>query len=244
MRTWIIGAAMAAMLALPAAAEQPKLPPLPWDQDFALLASTAGELQAGGGMRALGPHVAEFEAALEHGKAFFPNGAVVDGSVYMLADGPGEALIAGLAGMTVAKKAGASQAVVTVPNLYPLFAQALAAYYNENGKPEEAIRVLDAGLLLSVNPRMAAGLQAGGLLSEKAFSLNELKRYDEALAVYDAGLANRMIQKADRARLERGRGFTLTEMNRLDEAADAYRESLKLDPDNPAPSRNCATSKN
>jgi len=58
-------------------------------------------------------------------------------------------------------------------------------------------------------------------------------RWAEALAAYDAALA--AVGDDDtkaKALIMRGRGYVLTELNRLDDAEAAYNDSLKVDPGN------------
>ena len=157
----------------------------------------------------------------------------MDGTVYVLADGMAERLAALM--KAAAKATGAAgRPALAVANFYPVMALGLASYYDETGKPRKTrFRVLDKGLALSINPQAALGAHVGAMLGEKGFALGSLKRYGEALAVYDRGLANKAVVPPDRARLYRGRGFVLTEMDRLDDAEDAYRASLQIEPDNP-----------
>lgn len=73
-------------------------------------------------------------------------------------------------------------------------------------------------------------------LSELAYVYQTLKRFDESLALYrraeaNAGLANEGNQDFQRGRALRGIGFDLVELGRWDEAADAYRKALALNPD-------------
>ncbi|MGD0191227.1 MAG: tetratricopeptide repeat protein [Rhizomicrobium sp.] len=70
------------------------------------------------------------------------------------------------------------------------------------------------------------------LYSERAAALGQLKRFVDALADCDEGLKQDDMEATARALLLRGRGFVLTELNRLDEAEDAYNQSLEFDPGN------------
>jgi tetratricopeptide (TPR) repeat protein len=69
------------------------------------------------------------------------------------------------------------------------------------------------------------------LLSEKGAALNTLRRFEDALAVYNKGLTLG-LEDTDRARFYRGRGFSFTELGKLDEAEKAYRDSLTCEPGN------------
>lgn len=209
------------------------MPELPWAKDLAVLKEALPSF-SGGRIAQLAPYVPAFETALTNGKAFFPAGVTVDGKTYVLVDGPTENVLAQIAAAVAAKKTGApGTPTVAVANFYPLMALGLGSYYDETGKSEDAIRVLDEGLALSVDPQAALGAHAGGLMREKGFALANLKRFDEAMAVYDAALASKVVPATDRAGLQRGRGFILTEAGRLDEAEAAYRASLEFEPGNP-----------
>jgi tetratricopeptide (TPR) repeat protein len=209
------------------------LPEFPWAKDFAVLKEALPTF-SGGRIAQLAPYAPAFETALVNAKAYFPGGALVDGKIYVLSDGPAENLLALTAAAAAAKKADAPNLpTVSVANFYPLMAMGLASYYDETGKPQDAIRVLDEGLALSVNPKAALGAHVGQMMGEKGFALGVLKRFDEGLAVYDQGLANKAVPTPEHARMQRGRGFILTETGGLDDAEAAYRASLEIEPNNP-----------
>lgn len=76
-------------------------------------------------------------------------------------------------------------------------------------------------------------------LSELAYAYQTLRRFDESLALYrqaetDATFANEGNQDFQRGRALRGIGFDLVELGRWDEAAEAYRKALKINPDDQA----------
>jgi tetratricopeptide (TPR) repeat protein len=188
------------------------------------------------GILGIEPHVAELEQAL----AGAPKSAVVtgpeSGTTIVLTDGPTDTLIA-LAAVAGDKSPSAKgRKVEAVQDPYVLASLYLGIFYNEVGRPDEALRVLDAGLALAdahaTFPGLAAGEHRPGLVSERGTALFQLKRWSDALADYDDGLKLNGLPDKDRARLLRGRGFALTELKRLDEAEAAYRESLKLEPSN------------
>jgi tetratricopeptide (TPR) repeat protein len=108
----------------------------------------------------------------------------------------------------------------------------LGSYYNEIGRFDDAFRVLDKGMTMSVLVDLKFGNHLPLLASERALSLARLGRLPDALAAYDEGLKLAAIDDKGKARMHRGRGYVLTEMERLDEAEAAYRESLKFEPDN------------
>jgi tetratricopeptide (TPR) repeat protein len=175
-------------------------------------------------------HASDFEAALVNGNPFFPDGATVDGHKYVMADGPTENLLVTLS--AAARKTDGAAMVTAVPNVYPLIALELGSYYNEIGKPEDTIRVLNEGMSLTPSPESAVGAHAGEMMSEKGAALDSLKRYSEGLDVFDQALASHVLTPRDKARLDRGRGFALTELGRLDDAQAAYRDSLQIEPGN------------
>ncbi|MES2253704.1 MAG: tetratricopeptide repeat protein [Pseudomonadota bacterium] len=207
---------------------QAPLPPLPWDADAATLQAALPDLKSGG-ITGLASHVTAFEAALTNGKQFFPDGVTIDSRRYIPVDGRREGLLVALKA-TLTQSGGA---VTAVGNPYPSISKLLGTYYDEIGKLEDGIRVLDEGLALSPDPEARAGALTVSLIGEKGFALAALKRYPESLAVYEQGIALNDVPPLERAILYRGKGLIMTETNRLDEAEAAYQESLKLDPGNP-----------
>jgi tetratricopeptide (TPR) repeat protein len=118
-----------------------------------------------------------------------------------------------------------SASLVCRGNPFPTAAFFLGSYYDEVGQPEKALSALDAGLV--------AAPQSTALIGERGAALIALHRLDDALADYDRGIAIENQAPTFRAKLFRGRGYVLTELKRLDEAEQAYVDSLKLDPNNP-----------
>ena len=109
-------------------------------------------------------------------------------------------------------------------NPYPTAAFYLGSYYNEIGQPERALAVLDLGLV--------AGPNSPILLAERDAALAAQQRWDDELAGAARGLAIPNLAPTDHALMLRNRGYALTELKRLDEAQQAYEESLQLEPDN------------
>jgi tetratricopeptide (TPR) repeat protein len=101
----------------------------------------------------------------------------------------------------------------------------LGSYYNEIGQPDQALPVLELGLI--------AGPNATALLVERNAAFNAENRFADTLAGADRGLAIPNLSAMDRARFLRNRGYALTGLKRLDEAEQAYNDSLKYDPANP-----------
>jgi tetratricopeptide (TPR) repeat protein len=70
------------------------------------------------------------------------------------------------------------------------------------------------------------------LTSERGAALLALKQWPDALANYEKGLGISPLPDSARALLLRGRGFSLTELGRLDDAEKSYRDSLIAEPNN------------
>jgi len=100
----------------------------------------------------------------------------------------------------------------------------LGSYYNEIGQADQALEVLDLGLL--------AGPNSPVLIAERNVALIARRRWNDVLAAADRGLAIAGLPAKYRALMLRNRGYALTALNRLDEAQRAYEDSLALDPDN------------
>jgi tetratricopeptide (TPR) repeat protein len=237
---WIIGFVFLAGTSYAAAqTDAPASPPAaqqdttanvhPWTKAEAVLRATATDAHSGGIM-AVEPHVPDLEQALVDGKAAFAPPAPGDTTVYVLTDGTTNTLLSLLTAATAGHNAGVARQTIAIRNPYPQISLYLGSYYNEVGKHDDALRVLDEGIALRSEPDMGDSLP--DLISERGAALETLKRWDDALADYDKGLAIAQMADDRRARLYRGRGFVLTELNRLDEAEEAYNTSLKLAPDN------------
>jgi tetratricopeptide (TPR) repeat protein len=125
-------------------------------------------------------------------------------------------------------KAGSGQGkAVAAFNTYGTAAFLLGTLAVERRQPEEALIWLDRGLAFQPDNLM--------LVTEKGSALILQHRFAEALAFYDAqppiDLLAGMANPDGEARVQRSRGFCLTELNRLDEAEAAYLKSLELEPD-------------
>jgi tetratricopeptide (TPR) repeat protein len=178
-------------------------------------------------------HVADLERVLTGTRASYSRTYETDGTTYVLTDGMSEALVAMTMYSAATDKSRAKGKVVAINNPYPMISFYLGTYYNEIGRPEDALRVLDAGLGL---PPVMTGLRLGDsiplLIRERGAALFSLKRWQEALENFDDGLTIESLEDPHRAGLLRGRGFALIELGRLDEAETMYQESLKLEPNN------------
>jgi tetratricopeptide (TPR) repeat protein len=199
----------------------------PWEKAQAVLAATEADIQKGGGIMPVKAHVRDLEQVLADANQSFGPPASKDGTTYVLVDGPASALVAMAA--AAADRGAGGRKVVSVSNPYPRISFFLGSYYDEIGKPGDAVRVLDAGLAL---PRVegVANESEPFLISERGAALNALRRFPEALANFQAGLKLGGLEDQYRARFLRGRGFALTELGRLDEGEASYRDSLKIEP--------------
>jgi len=88
----------------------------------------------------------------------------------------------------------------------------------------QALRHIDEGIARDPSrPQM---------FCEKGVILNGLLRFEEALSAYRQALTARpWLSDKEKARAYRGLGYALIELRRLDEAEQAFHESLGLDPD-------------
>jgi tetratricopeptide (TPR) repeat protein len=207
----------------------------PWQRAQALVNIATADIQSAG-IRAIAGRVPDLEQALADApKTPFVIGPD-SGTIYVLVDGMGEALIATAEAAEAMKSGTGHKKVDAVSNPYPATSLYLGSYYDDTGAPDSALRVLDEGLASSTAYEPLTGGSLGEhrpqLISERGTALISLKRWTDALADYDDGLKLSNLKAEDHARLLRGRGFALTELGRLDEAEAAYNESLKLEPKN------------
>jgi tetratricopeptide (TPR) repeat protein len=208
----------------------PPNPSHPWEKDqYALkeLETAVGSA----GIIAIKEHVADLENALAHAKLYYLVDEENDRVAYTLVDGPAEALIA-MAMATMDHQDKKITQSVAAENPYPHISFLLGNYYNEVGRPDDALRVLNAGLALSGVSGMDLGEHRAELISEKGAALVGLHRWQDMLANYDEGLKIDDLANPVKARMERGRGLALTELGRLDEADAAYKQSLTHEPGN------------
>jgi tetratricopeptide (TPR) repeat protein len=190
------------------------------DQDE-VLASFADFGRAG--YAGLASHLPGLKLVLDHAPASFPR-AEIRGDLALVRADPSDFRALSLSVLAQAKDRNISAKVIEAVNIYPLASLLLASYANEQRRLDDAVHWLDRGL--AVQPDNAE------LMSEKGFTLNQLKRPQEALAVYERGLAVTPEGNLTRPILLRGKGFSLMELGRLDDAERAYQDSLKLEPQN------------
>lgn len=120
--------------------------------------------------------------------------------------------------------AHAAQKIACLGNPYASAGFYLGSYYNEVGRSDQALAVLDLGLLAAPDSPI--------LIAERNAALNVLHRWPEVLAAADRGLAIANLSPDYRALMLRNRGYSLVALGRLDEAQRAYEASLALVPDN------------
>jgi tetratricopeptide (TPR) repeat protein len=214
----------------PAAASARSEAPRPWQDAGAVVSATEADVQKNGA-RAVASHIADLEKTLADAPQYYHDMPASDGRIYRLADGPTETLGVLLEG--VASKQG----VIAIRDPYPAASYLLGFYYNDVGRPQDALRVLDLGLALPTAGGRALGRHRPHLISERGSALALLKRWPEALDDYEKGTRIEGLEPRDHALMLRGKGLALTELGRLDDAEKAYRDSLVLEPDNALASR-------
>lgn len=111
------------------------------------------------------------------------------------------------------------------PRLYLSMGLMVGSYYVEMHQNEKALAALDKGLIYSPTDPTVLG--------EKGVALQGMRRFEEALAAYEAGIAAGEGEPQDQARLHRGRGVVLIDLKRLDDAEAALKTSLELQPGHP-----------
>jgi len=162
---------------------------------------------------------------LDHAPAHYPSVEQISPTVTVVrAQDSSEAMALMLVAAAGAK--GAHMEVVEEFNIYPTAAFLLGSEAVEKNRPQEALVFLDRGLALQPDNPI--------LLNEKAAAFEALHQPAQALATLEPWLSTEHIgAERTRARLLRGKGFALTELDRLDEAEAAYNESLKAEPGHP-----------
>ena len=194
----------------------------PFVKAQAVLDAALPDIKAGG-IRAVSRHVDDIEKVLADRLRKCYARRVAD--FVILTDGQMETMVV----LAAAQKAHPGKKIIAVNDPYPPLALYLGSYYNDIGRYDDALRVLEAENAINQG---TLGDTRAALTGERGVALAKLRRLSDALAVYDAGLKIDNIDDKGKAHMQRGRGFVLTEMDRLDEAAAAYEESLKLEPGN------------
>jgi hypothetical protein len=111
---------------------------MPWDADQALLKQAWSAMQSQG-IQSVAPFAPRIEQALTDAQLTYRIGD----TTYVLVDGVGEGMIAS----TVASSGkNASGTTVTIDSPYPMLGLLLGSYYDEIGKSDDAVRVIDLAL--------------------------------------------------------------------------------------------------
>lgn len=187
------------------------------DEDATLAAANDARSN---GIQAIAPHEAALRKVLADMPQPFTRTGTMGGKAFYRADSMADCI----AYATASKRPKRQTSFVCKGNPYAAAGFYLGSYLNEMRRPADALVVLDLGLIAAPN--------SPELIGERSAALIGLHRVDDVLANADRGLAIANLADEDRARLYRNRGYALTELHRLDEAEQAYRASLKLQPDN------------
>ncbi len=179
-----------------------------------------------GGFRAVGARVADLQAIIERAPAGLRHRDERNGVIYYRETSMEACLIdlAGAAAQATTKDARSGKSALCLSNPYAKAALLLGSYYDEVGQPERALAELDQGLRFA--PDYA------GLIMERGAALGIMHRFAEELKNDQDGLehASPFMTSREKGVLLRGQAFALTELGRLGEAEDVYRQSLKIDP--------------
>jgi len=123
------------------------------------------------------------------------------------------------------KKVELKKKVYWLKSAYPRAFYYMGFLLVKVGVPEQALQLLDKGMLLEPHPMFWL---------EKGRALGLLKRGEEAIASYQHVLdMPGLVQTKLKAVAIRGIGFQLIEQGLLDAAEQTFQESLRLDPNNP-----------
>lgn len=199
----------------------------PWEPARVLLDSAVARLKVGG-IRVIEPQVPELEAALAKAPEAIAKARSEPNRVWLV-DGAPEMMGAAL--QADPANAGTAPARV-LENPYPLISMILGSYYVEMRRPNDALRVLDAGLAL---PPAVPGLPRSlvpALSVERANALGLMGRWLDALVAWERALKLPEMSDPVKARILRGRGVALIELKRLNEAEQSFRSALALEPGN------------
>jgi tetratricopeptide (TPR) repeat protein len=217
-------------LALPtAAAEAPRMSRQE-TRDHELLMRANADFQRRG-HAGLARHLPAMRQALDRMPSDYGQVVEQNGQHIVRVSDPSDVLIMMLAFAAASEKDGGSGGGATaLPNVYGDIAMLLASEAVEARRYQDGIAYLDRGL--KVQPKNWL------LLTEKAAALQGLARWDEALALADAALADDdMLMVLHRGPFHRRRGFSLIELGRLDEAKAAYEAALEIDPEDASAKR-------
>ena len=169
--------------------------------------------------------------ALERALANPDTPQVINGSPALYVDGDAERLAVRARLASPEGRETAARSTVLIDDPYPSIAWALGFYYNEVEQTADALRVLNIGLerLKTTHPQPALAENGPFLAIEMGAALNTAGEWQKAYEVYRAVLLS--PDQTTHAQAYRGAGFSLIELNRLDDAEAAFRQALRLEPD-------------
>jgi len=193
----------------------------PWEKDEALLQATIASVRKYG-MKAVGAHASDLEMAVARARSVFEIAARSDDKTDGSKDSAGAA-------------DKPNNVVIPEPNPYPGIGFFLGTYYDESGKPQDGLRILEVTLDL---PGTSSDPHLVDLLIERGAAYAALKQWDNALASYEDALKPEGTAPGVRAYIYRGKGLVLVEMGRMAEGKITYEEELKLTVNDPAAQRN------
>lgn len=169
--------------------------------------------------------------ALEEALANPDTPQIIDGSPVFLFNGLSENLLVQMYLKTPDARELAARSPRVIEDPYPTIAFILGFHYNEIRQTDQALRVLNAGLqALEKHLEPSLADIAPLLHLEIGATHNIAGRWQEAHDTYKAAL--NLPGDSHEARMYRGMGFSLIELNRLDEAQAAFDQSLKIEPNN------------
>lgn len=198
----------------------------PWEPARVLLDAAVARLKAGG-IRAIEPQVPELENALTQAPAAIAKARSEPNRVWLV-DGLPETMAGALTG--AANAGGTPPSVLESP--YPLISMILGSYYVEMRRPNDALRVLEAGLALPPAVPGVPRSMVPALSVERANALGLTGRWQDALVAWERALKLPELSDPVKARILRGRGVALIELKRLNEAEQTFRSALALEPGN------------
>jgi Flp pilus assembly protein TadD len=192
-------------------------------EDYKAVEAAYSALNAGG-FPALEAHIPRLKAVLDRAPAAFPIVEEIGDTIVIRTDDDAQYLmlsvVASMPGKGSSKR---SLQVVQGANTYPMAALAIGSYYNEIKQPQEALAYLERGLAMQANNP--------SLIGEKGASLISMRRFSDAVALYDSALASGdLALLGSRARYLRNRGVALIDLGRLDEAETSLKDAIKADP--------------
>lgn len=180
------------------------------------------------GYRGLATHIPDLRAALDRAPAIYPVIEKRPDETIVRSEDMANGLMLMMLMSGLGEKEGKNTKVIQTRNVYPTIALLLTSDAVERNDHSAALNFADRGLAMQPEHEM--------LLLEKGAALQGLGRFEEALRLADAALADGggLFTDFKPAPFHRRRGFSLIELNRLEEAKAAYLTSLETEPDNAA----------